>query len=103
MTLDLKDYFLASPMPQPAFMIIPSTYIPPDIYSKYNLESELKIVLNIAQSKTSSATSLQFLKQNLEPHGYIPIPYTTGRWKHEYRKIVFCLCVDDFGVKYYKK
>ena len=31
MTLDLKDHFLASPIPSPAYMKIPLRYIPADI------------------------------------------------------------------------
>ncbi len=45
-----------------------------------------------------------FLKKNLAPHdGYEPIPHTDGLWKHKTRNITFCLCVDDFGIKYFHK
>ena len=37
----------------------------------------------------------------LEPYGYYPCPYTTGLWKHKTKPTVFCLCVDDFGIKYF--
>ena len=36
-------------------------------------------------------------------HGYTPCPNTLGIWHHTTRKTKFCLCVDDFGVKYYSK
>ena len=104
MTLDLKHHFLASPMPQPAFMKIPSKHIPSDIYSKYNLESKIKHGVLFCKIKKGmyglkqAALLAYILKQNLELHGYIPIPYTTGLSKHKYRKIVFRLCVDDVGV-----
>ena len=42
MTLDLKDHFLASPMPNPAYMKIPSRYIPTDIMEKYHLDTKIK-------------------------------------------------------------
>ena len=110
MTLDLKDHFLASPMPQPEFMKIPTKYIPPDMFSKYKLESKItngfvycKIKKGMYGSKQATLLAYNFLKQNLEPHGFFPIPHTTGLWKHKHRKIVFCLCVDDSEVKYYKK
>ena len=45
----------------------------------------------------------QQLKEHLAPHGYYPIPNTVGMWKHKTRPIQFCLCVDDFGVKYTRK
>ena len=36
----------------------------------------------------------------LKPFGYHPIPHTVGMWQHKKRKTKFCLCVDDFGIKY---
>ena len=50
--------------------------------------------------KQAALLGYQNLIQNLKPHGYHPIPHTSGLWKHETRPIKFCLCVDDFGVKY---
>lgn len=43
------------------------------------------------------------VKNLLEPHGYYPAPGTQGLWKHKTRPTRFCLCVDDFGIKYYAK
>ena len=31
---------------------------------------------------------------------YEPILGSLGLWRHKKRKIMFCLCVDDFGIKY---
>ena len=36
-------------------------------------------------------------------HGYAPIKGTVGMWQHETRPTKFCVCVDDFGVKYFTK
>ena len=36
----------------------------------------------------------------MAPHGYEPVPFTTGLWRHKTKDIKFCLCVDDFGIKY---
>ena len=38
---------------------------------------------------------------HLKPRGSYPIPGTAGLWRHKTRKTAFCLCVDDFGIKYY--
>ena len=43
------------------------------------------------------------LVRTLAPHGYHPIPHTVGLWAHETRPTTFCLCVDDFGIKYFNK
>ena len=39
----------------------------------------------------------------LAPHGYYPVMGMVGLWKHKTRNIKFCLCVDDFGIKYFSK
>ena len=89
-------------MHQPEFMKIPTKYIPPDMISKYNLQTKIKngyvyckIKKGIYGLKQAVLLAYNFLKQNLEPHGYFPIPHTTGLWKHKHRRIVFCLYVDD--------
>ena len=43
------------------------------------------------------------LVSQMEPHGYYPVPFTTGLWAHQTIKTKFCLCVDDFGVKCFSK
>ena len=43
------------------------------------------------------------LVQQLTPHGYHPSPHTTGIWNNENKHTNVCLCVDDFGIKYYSK
>ena len=43
------------------------------------------------------------LFKQLKPHGYHPCPEITGLWRHKTRKIKWCLCVYDFGVKYFSK
>ena len=39
----------------------------------------------------------------LKLDGCAPILGSTGMWQHKDIKTVFCLCVDDFGVKYHSK
>ena len=36
----------------------------------------------------------------MAPYGYIPSKQTPGLWTHKSNKIAFCLCVDDFGIRY---
>jgi len=45
----------------------------------------------------------QQLVTNLAKHGYTPCKYSVGLWTHVTRKTKFCLCVDDFGIKYFFK
>ena len=53
--------------------------------------------------KQAALLAYNNLKENLRPHGYAPVPGTIGLWKHDKRNIHFCLCVDDFGIKYFNK
>ena len=53
--------------------------------------------------KQAELLAYNFLKYNLATHGYARIPHTSGLWKHTTRRIIFCLCIDDFGIKYYNK
>jgi hypothetical protein len=53
--------------------------------------------------KQAAILAYEFIVENLAPHGYHPIPQSLGLWRHETRPIQFCLCVDDFGIKYERK
>ena len=109
MTLDIKDFYLATPMPKPEYMKLSLTSIPPDIITKYNLHSiatpSKKVFVKIKKGmyglKQAAILAYNHLVANLSNHGYRPIPHTVGLWKHDKRNIIFCLCVDDFGIKYF--
>jgi hypothetical protein len=53
--------------------------------------------------KQAAILAYEHLVNQLAPHGYHPCPYTTGLWQHTSRATKFCLCVDNFGVKYFSK
>ena len=53
--------------------------------------------------KQATLLAYNYLKHNLAPHDYALIPLTSGSWKNTTCRIVFCLCIDDFGIKYYNK
>ena len=53
--------------------------------------------------KQAAVLAFDNLVSNLSTHGYKPIPHTIGLWEHTTRRTKFCLCVDDFGVKYFSK
>lgn len=53
--------------------------------------------------KQAAVLAYNQLVKFLAPHGYKPIPHTTRMWYHETRPTKFCLCVDDFGVKFYSQ
>ena len=111
MGLDLKDFFLASPMARPEFMRIHYKHFPEDIKDKYNIDSlradddyvYVKIKRGMYGLKQAAILAFEFLVDNLSQYGYKPLPHTLSIWTHETRPISFCLCVDDFGIKYFNK
>ena len=44
-----------------------------------------------------------YVVQNLTPFGHHPVKHTAGLWKHETRKTIFILCVNNCGIKYHSK
>ena len=109
MTADLKDHFLASPMANPEFMRIRYKYFPQAIRQQYHLDRfvttdgyiYIRIKKGMYGLKQAAILAYKHLVNQLAPHGYHPCPYTTGLWQHDTRRTKFCLCVDDFGVKYF--
>jgi hypothetical protein len=106
---DLKDHFLASPTKDLEFMRIKYKYFPEDIRQKYKLwnfvSTDGYIYIRIKKGmyglKQAALLAYQHLVKQLPPHRYHSCPYTTGLWQHDTRQTKFCLCVDDFGVKYF--
>ena len=105
--LDVKNYYLGTPMDNYKYMFIPINQIPQEIIDHYNLHNIVhkgKVYVEIRrgmyglpQAGILAETQLiHFLGQ----YGYSPVPHTPGLWRHQWRPITFCLVVDDFGVKY---
>ena len=53
--------------------------------------------------KEAGVLAFNQIVKSLAPHGYEPMPHSTGLWQHLTLKTTFALCVDDFGVKYFSK
>jgi hypothetical protein len=108
-TADLKDHFLATPMEGNEYMRIHSKYFFGEMREKYNIDNlvaddgyvYVKIKKGMYGLKQAALLAYKHLVNILQPFGYYPCPYTTGLWKHKTRPTVFCLCVDDFGIKYF--
>ena len=50
--------------------------------------------------KQASKIAHDDLKNHLMSHGYTPVDFTPGLWKHVDLDITFTLIVDEFGAKY---
>ena len=83
--------------------------IPKEIWNEYyiNIAPDGFVYLDIRKGmyglKESGVLAFNKLVKALAPHGYEPIPNTTGLWIHKTRKTTLSLCVDNFGVKYFSK
>lgn len=106
-TIDIKDYYLGSPMEQPVYMSIPLSQIPEDIQTRYSLSTlatNNKVLVRINKGMYGLPHAGKLAQDRLIPHlakhGYHQCPNTRCLFLHETRPIAFTLVVDDFGVKY---
>ena len=53
--------------------------------------------------KQAAVLAYDQLVEHLKPYGYSPVTGTNGIFSHSTRQTKFCLCVDDFGIKYYSE
>jgi hypothetical protein len=111
-TGDLKDFFLVSHMKIFQYMRVHRKYITQEIMEEYSLtddhfDSKGYVYLEIRKGmyglKEASILAYEQLKAHLAPHGYAPVRFTPGLWKHKTRRTTFTLAVDDFGIKYFCK
>ena len=63
----------------------------------------IKIIKGMFGLKQAAIIVYNQLISHMDPQKYYPVPFTTGPWSHKTRKTKFCLCVDDFGVKYFPR
>ena len=111
MSADLKDFFLATPMEGNEYMKVPYKHFPQDIRDRYGLDKKvtssghifIKIKKGMYGLKQAAILAYEQLRKHLEKHGYRPIRGTVGMWGHDSKPTKFCVCVDDFGIKYYNK
>ena len=98
-------------MDDPEYMRIHSKYFFADMREKYNMTNLInpdgyvycKIKRGMYGLKQSARLAHNKLVKHLQPYGYSPDSFAPNIWSHETRKTKFCLCVDNFGVKYFPK
>jgi hypothetical protein len=110
MTIDLKDFYLCSELPDYEYVRIPLHMIPPAIHDLYKLDDKIidghvyaevcKGMYGLPQAGKLANDQLQKM---LEPHGYLLCTVTPGLWKDSHSDLMFTLVVDNFGVCYTSK
>ena len=108
--LDLKNFFLNTPLERYEYMWIPIKSIPDDVIQQYNLlplvhngNVMVEIRKGIYGLPQAAILAYELLVTRLAIHEYYPAPNTLGLFLHATRPISFTLWVDDFGIKYINK
>jgi hypothetical protein len=109
--IDIKDFYLNTPMQRPEYMKLKLTDIPQEIIEQYNLRALVKhddyIYCEISNGMyglpQAGLIAQELLAKRLGEHGYHQSKIINGFWKHNIRPICFCLVVDDFAIKYVKQ
>ena len=109
LTLDIKDFYLNTPLDRPEYLRITSKFLPQNIIVKNNLQPYLSNGSILFQVKKgmyglpqAGLLAQNRLIQHLAAHGYHQTA-TTCLFRHDANGTDFSLVVDDFGVKYTTK
>jgi hypothetical protein len=110
MMMNIKKYYLGTPLPRYEYMIMLLSRFPAEIVEKYNLKAlavddwfYIEIRKGMYGLKQEGLLANQLLQKRLEPFGYFPARHTPGLWLHKSRSIIFSLKMDDFAIKYVGK
>jgi hypothetical protein len=108
--LDVKDFYLNTPMKRYEYMHIKITDIPKEIINEYKI-SEIamddgyiycKIQKEMYGLPQAGIIAQELLQESLAKVGYHQSKIIPGIWTHKMQKICFTLVVDDFAIKYTK-
>jgi hypothetical protein len=106
-TINIKNFYLDTPMPDPEYHCIKISDIPDKFFTEYNLGSgdrEGWIYFEIQKGcyglPQAGILANDLLCSHLLIEGFYEAASTPGLWRHKWRPLQFCLIVDDFGVEY---
>jgi hypothetical protein len=107
MCLDVKNFYLGTPMDSFEYMRIPIKLIPQEIITEYNLLSlvsdghvYIEVQKGMYGLPQAGIFTNQLLDRRLAIHGYHQTKFTLGLLRHFTCPIQFTLVVDDFIVQY---
>jgi hypothetical protein len=103
MMMDIKNYYLGTPLPRFEYMRMLLSRFPEEIIQKYNLNAlavDGLVYIEIRKGmygslKQAGILANQLLQTRLAPFGYYPARHTPEIWLHKTRPISFTLVVDD--------
>jgi hypothetical protein len=110
MMMDIKNYYLGTPLPRFEYMKMLLSRFPEEIVLKYNLNAlsvdgwvYIEIRKGMYGLRQVGLLANQLMQTRLPPFGYYPARHTPGLWLHRTRPISFTLVGDHFAVKYVGK
>jgi hypothetical protein len=106
-SINLKNFFLDTPMPEPKYVCIKILDIPDEFIDKYKLigqDQDGLIYFKICQGcyglPQAGILANNLLCSRLKAEGFYEVASLPGLWCHKWQPIQFCLIVDNFGVEY---
>ena len=109
LTIDIKDYYLNTPLPRPEYLRISTKFLPPETILKYDLHQYVQnksVLFQVNKGMyglpQAGLLAQQRLITHLAAHGYHQTS-TDCLFRHQSNGTDFSLVVDDFGVKYTNK
>jgi hypothetical protein len=109
--LDVKDFYLNTPMKRYEYMRIKILDIPEEIIKHYKLREIVtedgyvycKIRKGMYGLPQAGIIAQELLQERLAKVGYHQSKIIPGLWTHKMRNICFTLVISDFAIKYTKK
>ena len=106
MTLDIKDFYLMTPLQRPEYIRIPLKFLFPKIITQHSLQPFVhnnSILFEVTKSMYglphAGKIAQDVLIGRLAKHGYLQTG-TTCLFRHVTKGVAFALVADDFAVKF---
>jgi hypothetical protein len=108
--VDIKDFYLCTPMKRFKYMRLKTTDIPEEIMTEYGLHElanngyvYCEIQKGMYSLPQSGIIAQELLEKRLARYGYHQSKIIPSFWKHKTRPICFTLVIDDFAIKFTSK
>ncbi len=106
-SINLTSFYLMTPMVDFEYMQLRLYLIPDEIIDKYHLRNlvddqgwvYVEIRMGMYGLPQAGILANKLLEKRLNMKGYYQCQHTPGLWWHVWRDIMFCLVIDDFGIK----
>jgi hypothetical protein len=106
-TMDLKNFYLNTPLDRPEYVRIKLADIPQEFIDKYKLNkiacnSWIYFIMHCGMYGLPQAGILanKLLRERLAKFDYYKAATTPGLWHHKWRPVMFALIVDNFAIQY---